>query len=192
MAAPGDETAAGAGGYDRLRASHADREQAIEVLKAAFVQERLDRDELDARVGQALASQTHAELAVLTMDIPVGLMADLQRHKPARWPVGKVVAGAGLVVPPGAMLAAAFLSGNEQLFKLCMLVVSWFIIAWVIAGTRALANWYDKRAGRRSTPGLSPGAGSETSDRESASSADARERRNSRQCSRASASTVQA
>jgi len=184
MAAPGDETAAGAGGYDRLRASHADREQAIEVLKAAFV--------LDARVGQALASQTHAELAVLTMDIPVGLMADLQRHKPARWPVGKVVAGAGLVVPPGAMLAAAFLSGNEQLFKLCMLVVSWFIIAWVIAGTRALANWYDKRAGRRSTPGLSPGAGSETSDRESASSADARERRNSRQCSRASASTVQA
>jgi len=46
------------------------------------------------------------------MDIPVGLVADLQRRKPARRPVGKVVAGAGLVVPPGAMLAAAFLSGK--------------------------------------------------------------------------------
>jgi hypothetical protein len=87
-------------------------------------------------VGQALASRTRAELAILTMDIPAGLMADLQRHEPARRPVGKVVAGAGLVVPPGALLAAAFLSGNEQFFKLCMLVVPWFIIAWVIAGTQ--------------------------------------------------------
>lgn len=116
-------------------------------------------------MGQALASRTRAELAILTMDIPAGLMADLQRHKPARRPVGKVVAGAGLVVPPGALLAAAFLSGNEQFFKLCMLVVPWFIIAWVIAGTQALASWYDKRAGRRSTPGLSPGAGSQASGR---------------------------
>ena len=58
MAGPGDETAAGAGGHPDLRASHADRDQVIDVLKAAFVAGRLDRDELDLRVGQALASRS--------------------------------------------------------------------------------------------------------------------------------------
>ena len=42
MAGPGDESAAAAGqGDGRLRASHADREQVIEVLEVAFVRERL-------------------------------------------------------------------------------------------------------------------------------------------------------
>jgi Domain of unknown function (DUF1707) len=58
-----------------MRASHADREQAIEVLKAAYVQDRLTKDELDTRVGQAFASQTYAELAAVTADIPSGLIA---------------------------------------------------------------------------------------------------------------------
>jgi Domain of unknown function (DUF1707) len=53
-----------------LRASHVDREQAISALKAAFVHGRLASDEFDARVGQALASRTHAELAAITADIP--------------------------------------------------------------------------------------------------------------------------
>ncbi len=70
MAGPGDETAAGAGGHPDLRASHADRDQVIDVLKAAFVAGRLDRDELGLRVGQALASRTCAELAALTADLP--------------------------------------------------------------------------------------------------------------------------
>jgi len=73
MAGPGDEIAAGAGGRSQLRASHADREQVIEVLKAAFVQERLEKDEFDLRVGQALASPTYPELAALTADIPARL-----------------------------------------------------------------------------------------------------------------------
>ncbi len=75
MAWPGDQRAAAAGGRGRLRASHADRDQSIEVLKTAFVQGRLTRDELDARVGQALASRTYAELAALTADIPAGSAA---------------------------------------------------------------------------------------------------------------------
>lgn len=60
----------GAARPGRLRASHADREQAIGALKAAFIQGRLAKDELDARVGEALAARTHAELALLTDDIP--------------------------------------------------------------------------------------------------------------------------
>ena len=58
-----------------MRASHADRERVIDVLKAAFVQGRLAKDEFDLRVGQTLASRTCAELAALTADIPAGLPA---------------------------------------------------------------------------------------------------------------------
>jgi hypothetical protein len=50
----------GSGGRDRVRAGHADREQVIETLKAAFVDGQLTRDELDVRAGRALAARTYA------------------------------------------------------------------------------------------------------------------------------------
>jgi uncharacterized protein DUF1707 len=71
--------AAGAGGRGHLRASHADREQVIGTLKAAFVQGRLVKDEFDLRVGQALAPRTYAELAALTADLPAGLHFGMSR-----------------------------------------------------------------------------------------------------------------
>jgi Domain of unknown function (DUF1707) len=67
MTGPDDQPAAGGG---HLRAAHADREQVVAVLKAAFVQGRLTKDELDTRVAQALASKTYADLSALTADIP--------------------------------------------------------------------------------------------------------------------------
>jgi hypothetical protein len=53
-----------------MRAAQADREQAITVLKAAYAQGRLTKDELEVRAGRAFASRTYAELAALTADIP--------------------------------------------------------------------------------------------------------------------------
>ena len=53
MAEPPYQMPAAVGrGY--LRASHADREQVIGILKAAFIQGRLTKGELDVRVGQPL------------------------------------------------------------------------------------------------------------------------------------------
>jgi putative transcriptional regulator len=63
---------AGTAGRGFLRASHADREHVIDVLKAAFVQGRLTKDELDLRVGQTFASRTFADLTALTADLPAG------------------------------------------------------------------------------------------------------------------------
>jgi hypothetical protein len=57
-------------GLERIRAGHADREQAIEALKTAFVDGRLTRNELAARTGRALAARTYADLSALTADIP--------------------------------------------------------------------------------------------------------------------------
>jgi hypothetical protein len=62
-----------AGGLSGLRTSRAEREQVIDVLKAALVQGRLTKGEFDVRVGQVLASRTYAELGALTADIPDGV-----------------------------------------------------------------------------------------------------------------------
>jgi DUF1707 SHOCT-like domain len=109
MAGPGDQMAAAANGGG-LGASHADREQVIDALKAAFVQGRLLKDELDGRVGQALAAQTHTDLAALTADIPAGLMnARPSGQSGGAWgrpPVNMAVMwGAGGIIPL-AVLAA--------------------------------------------------------------------------------------
>ena len=73
MTGPGDEVAAATGRPGYLRASHAERERVIDTVKAAFVQGQLTIGELDARVGQALAARTHAELAAVTAGIPRGV-----------------------------------------------------------------------------------------------------------------------
>jgi len=97
----GPEDPAAAGG-DRLRACHADREQVIGTLQAAFGQGRLTRDELDARAGQALAARTYAELDALIADIPAGPPAPARRRPRA---VAPVAAGICLLIAAAAIAA---------------------------------------------------------------------------------------
>jgi Domain of unknown function (DUF1707) len=80
----GNELAAVAGGHGQLRASDADREQAVDLLKDAFVQGQLTSAELDVRAGQALAAKTYAQLAALTADIGAASTAAEDPPKPAR------------------------------------------------------------------------------------------------------------
>jgi hypothetical protein len=53
-----------------LRASHADRDQVVELLRVAAGDGRLSSEELDDRLERALTARTYAELAVLTADLP--------------------------------------------------------------------------------------------------------------------------
>src|SRR5258708_17123502 len=77
-------------GDGRMRASTADRDRAVDVLKAGFAEGRLTKDEYDARVSQAYAARTYAELAMVTADLPGGPMVAsygqpyLQPCSPAR------------------------------------------------------------------------------------------------------------
>jgi hypothetical protein len=66
-----------ADGYGNVRASAADRERAIDVLKAAFAEGRLTKDEHDARVERAYRSRTYADLAALSADLPAGPLGTL-------------------------------------------------------------------------------------------------------------------
>ena len=53
-----------------LRASHADRDRVVEILRVAAGDGRLTADELDQRLEVALTARTHRELAQLTADLP--------------------------------------------------------------------------------------------------------------------------
>ena len=55
-----------------LRASHADRERAVDTLRIAGGDGRLTAEELEDRLETALSARTVAELAALTADLPAG------------------------------------------------------------------------------------------------------------------------
>ncbi len=59
-----------AGGAGELRASHADRDRVVEVLRVAAGDGRITAEELDQRLEAALTARTLGELAVLTTDLP--------------------------------------------------------------------------------------------------------------------------
>ena len=165
-AGPGDEMAAGAGGRGRLRASHADREQAVEVLKAAFVQGRLDRDEFGLRVGRALASRTCADLAALTADIPPARLTRTRPPEPARKSASKkktAVAALACATPAtvGVVVAVPPMP-DGSLVAVPVMVLMWVLFGAVSMGWLLLLHaWLEERAGRQSAQGLPPGAGGE-------------------------------
>lgn len=129
MTEPGHGTEA-ASGRGRFRAAHTDREQVIEVLKVAFVQGQLDRDELETRAGLAFAARTYADLAVLTADLPprpAPAQRDLRPAGPLRppvpagqaspirpWPLARAAARAGCCLAIAAVsLWLAFLADPD-------------------------------------------------------------------------------
>ncbi|WP_217551867.1 DUF1707 domain-containing protein [Streptomyces sp. GbtcB6] len=61
---------AGPGSPPELRASHADRDRVVDVLRIAAGDGLLTADELDERLEAALSARTLSELAGLTTDLP--------------------------------------------------------------------------------------------------------------------------
>jgi hypothetical protein len=164
MAVPGDEIREG---RDRggLRASHADRERVIGILKVAFVQGRLTRDELDARTDQVYASRTYAdlseitsdipaELAALTADLPAGLLARLPMAIDVRTGVCVTIAAAGVVA--GILL---WQPDNVLAFTMFLLAAVALCLAPVLTLGLMIDVRHQKRSGGQLPPGPNPGAG---------------------------------
>ena len=170
MAGPGDEIAAGLAGRGHLRASHADREQLIGTLKAAFVQGMLAKDEFDLRVGQAFAVRTYADLAALTTDITPARLTRARPPDPARESVDKkkkaVAALSCATLAIVGMLAALPPIPDGSPFAVPVLMVFCVLCMAVSTGWLLLLHaWLDERAGRQSAHGLPPGAGGQASRR---------------------------
>lgn len=94
-------------GYGDMRASTADRERAVDVLKAAFAEGRLDHAEYADRVGRVYASRTYAELAALTADLPIGPLGTMVSFPAQTMPVQPYVPAA----PPAPVPAKRKTSG---------------------------------------------------------------------------------
>jgi hypothetical protein len=142
MAEPGDEIAAAAPGRGRLRASHADREQVIDTLKATFVQGRLTKDEFDVRIGQTFASRTYAELAAATADIPAGLASAQPLRKPARALTRAEKTAAwgvyGIIMP--AFLTVAYIHGHTTVGAVAVTAAVIYFIFWLMGGVMMLGS----------------------------------------------------
>jgi Domain of unknown function (DUF1707) len=154
MAGPGDNAAAGRGRDDgRLRASHADREQVIGVLKEAFVQGRLSADELDARAGQVYASRTHAELAEVTVDIPTGVtrarpLRDPWRATKASWLVVYALIVPGLITLVALPGGAGPTTGGE----VATYTAVTYALFWLLGGSVMVASRLGQRRSGRQVP----------------------------------------
>jgi hypothetical protein len=175
MAKPGDQLAGGRVGRGRLLASHADREQVIDKLKAAFVQGLLSKDEFDLRVGRTLGSRTYGELGNVTADIPRGLIGAQLPPKPAQAQArtsGNTAVKSGVCTLAAVIFAAstsvAVVSGRDaaviiSLFLLGIGVIVAVIAALLAAGIRMLESWDEKRSSGQLPPRSSPGAGGQAS-----------------------------
>ena len=173
MTGPDEGTVASRG---HMRSAQADREQAVTVLKAAYAQGRLTKDELEARVSQAFESRTYAELAALTADIP----AD------APIPAGSAAAGSAEAGPPRStpartmakaagrsgicLLAAVALAEASFLTDNFLLIVAAFFALMAASGFFGygiIDAWQERRSrgqlpqgpgqGPRGSEGRSPG-----------------------------------
>jgi hypothetical protein len=153
---PGADVAAGRG---HLRASDADREQVIEVLKAAFAHGGLVKDEFEARIGQTFVSRTYADLAGVT----AGLARAGPDRKPARAQLGRAVASSparapakkaapararakkaaawgayGIVLP--AIFAVVIVPGYANIAAAIVTTAAIYFVFWLIGSFILIAN----------------------------------------------------
>jgi Domain of unknown function (DUF1707) len=140
---PAEEKAAA--GHGQLRASHADREQAIDVLKAAFVQGRLDKGEFEARVSLAFASRTYAELTAVTGDLPAVVTGAQPARAQARSPEVRGIRSSLRVIRVGTTLAAcvwtvALVSGTVLALTLALTFTLAYLGSLLLAGAVLLES----------------------------------------------------
>lgn len=159
-----------AAGRDQLRVGHADRGEVIEVLKDAFVDGQLTKDEFGARADQALAARTRADLTAIIADIPP--IPPLPGPDPAgpirplapvrRWPLARATAKSAvcLVLAFASMWTGAMIdeetpgphldnAGPKLLYLLGLVLI---ITAFGILAAGAATAVEQRRARRKSPP----------------------------------------
>jgi hypothetical protein len=156
MTGPGDEMAAGTADRGRLRASHADREQVIGTLKAAFVQGRLNEDEFDGRVGQVYASRTYAELAEVTADIPTGPAGTQPPRDP--WRATKVALRSVYAIILPGIVWLILIPGDATAGAMITMAAVIYLLFWLCGVSVMVYSRQEKRSAGQLPPRSAPGA----------------------------------
>lgn len=149
--------------HAKMRACDADRERTADLLRGAFVEGRLSREELDERLGQVYAARTYGDLAAQTADLPAARPLPMMppprpvaRQQTNSMAIGSFVCGLleicsfGLTAIPAVVLGH---SARRQIrrtgqpgdgFALAGLVLGWLGIAFItvilIAAVTAIAS----------------------------------------------------
>jgi len=145
-----------AGGARQLRTSRADRERAVDMLKASFVQGRLTKNEFDARVGQVFASRTYADLDTLTADIPAGVADPRPPAVPAGGPgrvlTFKTAASVGFVGAFPSMASATVVlaqsSAVPAVAGVLIVGVTGLLVTGLLTALLVLLSWVVRRSQR--------------------------------------------
>ena len=154
MTGPQAEMAAGMMAYGHLRTSDTDREQVIDVLKAAFVQGGLTRAEFDALVGHALAARTYADLAAA---IPAGLAgAQAPQQAVRKFLSSGVRSSAGAIALAAASWLATLITDNAALFMVAVVVTVCVFLTSPIANSLILDSAGKKHSGAQLPPPPAP------------------------------------
>ncbi|MHB1584506.1 MAG: DUF1707 SHOCT-like domain-containing protein [Acidimicrobiales bacterium] len=103
---------------DHLRVSDAERRLAGELLSRHFVDGRLTQEELDDRIGAAMAARTRADIARLLADLPPASVAPAPVTTPKRGARRLVAAAVALsLVVPAALLTRGHESHPAASFR---------------------------------------------------------------------------
>lgn len=116
-------------GYSQpgMLAAAADRDRTMDVLKAAFSEGRLTKEEFDSRAARVMSARTYGDLAALVADLPNG---------PGNMPMQPYPYNRGVVpVPPTNGLAVgALVCGIAEMFTLGFAAVPAIVLGHVARG----------------------------------------------------------
>jgi hypothetical protein len=112
-AAPQPGVPQAATAHARMLAASADRERAVDVLKAGFAEGRLTQAEYNDRVGRVYASRTYGELEVLVGDLPAGPLGGPAHYQGGGYPVQPRVAPA-----TNSLAVASLVCGLGEFFTM--------------------------------------------------------------------------
>jgi hypothetical protein len=142
-----------------MRAADADREQAVDALKAAFAEGRLAKDDFETRVGRAFAARTYADLAAVAADIPPAPAPAPPRQRTARPPARRSTRKLALWCA-GAALAAELvlvtLIFAVPLFLTVDLAVLANLVGLPLVGGLVYDTWRENRGRGQLPPPVLP------------------------------------
>jgi hypothetical protein len=111
-----------------MRAAAADRERAIDVLKAAYGEGRLTKDEFETRAHKAMAAKYYGELTAIIADLPAGPLGHPVAYHPGYYP--NVVP----VPPTNGLAVGALVCGILEFFTLGIAAIPAVILGHIARG----------------------------------------------------------
>jgi hypothetical protein len=112
-----------------MLASAADRDRTIDVLKAAYGEGRLTKDEFDARSARAMAARRYGDLATIVADLPAGPLGPvIPYHQPGYYQAMVPV------TPTNGLAIGSLVCGILEFFTLGLAAVPAVILGHLARG----------------------------------------------------------